>query len=130
VVARLGLGHERELVALPVEAAGVDHDAADAGAVAAHPLGEGVHDDVGAVIDGALQVGGGEGAVHDQRQAVGVGDVGDGGDVGHVQAGIADGLAEERLGLGVIALAKFSRDVGVHELHGDAELRQDVVELV
>ena len=58
VVALGRLDHLRELVAVlaPVELAAVDNDTGDGGAVAADPLGRGVHDDVGAVLDWAHKV--------------------------------------------------------------------------
>ena len=70
VIAGVGLGHGRELArrGRPVEAAAVDDDAADGDAVAAQELGGGMHDDVGAVLDGAAQIGRGEGGVDRQRQ--------------------------------------------------------------
>lgn len=56
VVAVRGLRHLREAAVVPLELAAVDDDAADGGAVAADPLGGGVDDDVGAVLDGADEV--------------------------------------------------------------------------
>ena len=47
------LGHDRELAVAPVEAARLDHDAADRRAVAAEELGGRVHDDVGAPLASA-----------------------------------------------------------------------------
>ncbi len=55
-VARLDHLREARGVGAPVEVAAVDDDAADGGAVAADPFGGGVHDDVGAVVEGAAEV--------------------------------------------------------------------------
>ena len=58
VVALGGLDKLREArgVGAPVKLAAVDNDAADGGAVAANPLGGRVHDNVGAMVDGAQEV--------------------------------------------------------------------------
>ena len=120
---------ERVFAGGPVEFAGVDDDAADAGAVAAEPFGERVDDDVRAEVDGSGEIGRGEGGIDDQRQAVGVGDVGDGLEVGDFQRGIGDGLAEQGAGLGVDGGGEVFRVVGIDEAHLDAERGQDVVEL-
>ena len=51
VIARIGFGQHRELAGrAPVEMAGIDDGAADRNAMAAEPLGHGMHDDVGAVV--------------------------------------------------------------------------------
>ena len=75
--------------------------------MSAQPLGEGVDDDVRTMIDGTLQIGA-EGGIHDQRQPMIVRNFGDGLDISYIQTGIAHRFAEEQLGLGVMALAKFS----------------------
>ena len=128
-VTGLWLVHQGELVGLPVELSRVDDDAADAGAVPAQPLGEGVNHDVGPVLDRALQVGCCEGAVDDEWQSVGMCDVGDGLDISHLQAGVADGFAEEQLGLGGDGLGKVFRIVGIYKVSLDSELWKDVVKL-
>ena len=58
----------------PVERPAIDHHSADRGAVAADPFGRRVDDDVRAVLDrlGQQRC---ERVVHDERYAVGVGDV-------------------------------------------------------
>ena len=56
--------------------------------MAADELGGGFHNDVGAVLQRAEQVRGGEGVVHDHRQVVLVGDGGDGLEVGQVGVGL------------------------------------------
>ena len=83
MVAGVGVSNVAVLAAgLPVELAAVHDDAAQGGAVAADELGGGVHHDVSAVLDGADQVRGAEGVVDDQRQAVLVGNGGNGINVG------------------------------------------------
>ncbi|MNY04967.1 hypothetical protein D3C86_1376700 [compost metagenome] len=98
--------------------------------MAANILGQGVDDDVGAVLDGAGQVGGRHGVVDDQRQPLRVGRVGQGGEVHHIAQRIADGLAEDRLGP-LIGVGGDGGDVvGVDEAHLDAVLGQGVGEQV
>ena len=74
---------------LPVELAGVNDDAAQRGAVAADELGGRMDNDVGTMLDRADQVGRAEGVVDDQRDAVLVGDSGNGVNVGDVGVGVA-----------------------------------------
>ena len=69
-------------------------------AVAVHILGGGVGDDVRAPLEGAAVDRGGEGVVHDQGHAVGVGGLGELLDVQHRQGGVGNGLAEHGLGVG------------------------------
>ena len=66
-------------------------DAAHRVAVAAHELGQRVHDDVGAVLDRPAEIGARQRVVDDQRNAVAVRDLGDAGDVADDAAGIGDG---------------------------------------
>ena len=82
---------------VPRELAAVDDDAADGGAVAAHELGERMHDDIRAVIERAGDVGRSEGVIDDQRNAVLVRDFRYRLDIENIAARIADGLAIEQL---------------------------------
>ena len=87
------------LPAGPVEFPGVDDDAADAGAVAAEPLGERVDDDVRAVVDRAGEDRGWR--RWNRRSAAGRwawAIVGDGLEVGDFERRVGDGLAEEGAG--------------------------------
>src|SRR5690606_6817080 len=96
------------------------------GAVAAHVLGERVYHDVGTVLDRAPQVGRRHGIVDDQRNARVVGDLGQLLDVGDIARGIADGLAEQRLGPAVDETGQTLEVVVVGETHLDAPSRQAV----
>ena len=98
--------------------------------MAAEVFGEGVHDDVGAVLEGAAQEGRGHGVVDDQRHAVAVGDFGQRGDVGDVAERVADGFAIDGLGAGVDQALEGVRLAIVGKTHLDAELRQAVREQV
>ena len=121
---------EARLVLGPGELAGVHQGAADGGAVATQVLGEGMDDDVGAMLEGPAQIGGGHRVVDDQGDAVGMSHVGHGADVGDIACRVADGLAEDRLGA-LIDQGRHARDVvGGGEADLDAELRQGVGEEV
>src|SRR5699024_6770081 len=102
VVALVGGGQAGELVGVghPVKVAAVHDGAAHTRAVAVHILGGGVGDDVGAPLDGPAVDRGGEGVVHDQGHAVGVGRLGKLFNVQHGEGGVGDGLAEHGLGVG------------------------------
>lgn len=128
VVAGVGLVQALEafLVLGPGELAGVDDGAADGGAVAAQVLGQRVHDDVGAVLEGAAEIGRGNGVVDDQGDAVVVGDLGDGLDVGDVALRVAEGLDKDGLCLGVDEGGEGLGLAVVGEAGGDAVLRKGV----
>ena len=128
---RLGQAGEALDVLRPFELAAVDDDAAEGGAVAAQELGDRVHDDVGAVLEGADQIGGRDGVVDDQRDAVLVRDIGDRPDVEDVDARVADGLGEEQLGVRAHRALPLGRVVLVlDEGDLDPELRERVLEEV
>lgn len=153
VVALGRLDHLREAVGVlaPVELAAVDDDAADGGAVAADPLGRGVDDDVGAVVDGAHEVAAGtEGVVdlgerelvigrfgqarqretYDNRNTLLVGKLGDGLKVGNVIAGVANALDVDSLSLLVDGSGQVLGLVASDELGLDAVAGKHDLELV
>ena len=102
VVAVVRGAQTRELVGVrhPVELAAVHDGSAQHCAVAVHVLGGGVGHDVRAPLKGAAIDWRGEGVVHHQRHAVGVGGLGKLFNVQHGQGGVCDGLAEHHLGVG------------------------------
>ena len=118
----VGMGH-------PVELAGIHDTAANACAVAVHVLGGGVDDDVRPPLEGAAVHGRGEGVVHDERHAVGMGGLGEALDIEDHEGGVGDGLAEHGLGVGaeggfelfVGAVGRNEGEVDAHALHGDGE---------
>jgi len=131
VEAVVGLGQGGEFTrGFPIEIARIHQHAADSGAVAAEELGGGVEDQVGAVLEGLQQVGAGEGGIHQQGQAVFVGQGGDTGNVQHVQARVAQGLAEEQAGVGADGGAPGIHVPGGNEGGLDAEAAQGVVQQV
>ena len=117
MVGRIRLGQGRELARHfgPVELAAFHDHAAEGGAVAADELGGGFHNDVGAVLQRAEQVRGGEGVVHDHRQVVLVGDGGDGLEVGQVGVRVAEGLEVDELGVLLDGVLELLRVLGGDE---------------
>src|SRR5690606_23226740 len=98
VVAGGGVGEDRELATTPVEVSRVDDDAADRRSVTPDPLGGRLDDDVDPPVDGADQVPAStERVVGNQRNAVAMGDVGQGFEVGDVVLRVSDRLDIDRL---------------------------------
>ena len=127
MIGGVGLAQAGELVVLgPVEFAPVHHDAAHDGAVAAHELGGGVDHDVRPVLQRPQQIGRGEGAVHDEGDAVAVGDGGDGLQVDDVGIGVAQGLGIHELRIGLDGLFEILRVGRVHEGGGKPLLHQGI----
>ena len=131
VIALVGGAQAGELVGVlgPVEFAAVHNAAAYRAGVAIHILGGGVGDNVRAPLKGTAVDGGGEGVIHDQRHAVGVGSLGKTLDVQHCQGRIGDGLAEHSPGVGteggfqllIRAVGVDKGGVDAHALHGDTQ---------
>ena len=129
VVGAIGLVEEGVLAASPVEATGVDDDATQAGSMATEPFGEGVDDDIGAVVEGAGEVRSGAGCVDNERDSVGFGNGSDGVEVGDFEGGVGDGFAEKGAGFFVDGIGKLLGILGVDEANFDSEGWKDVVEL-
>ena len=98
--------------------------------MAADELGGRVDHDVCAVLDGADQVRGAEGVVDDQRQAVLVGNGGNGINVGDIAVGVAQGLQIDGLGVGLDGVLHLGQIVSVDKGGGHAELGQGVLQQV
>ena len=127
VIAGIGLGQHRKLArGTPVEPAAVDNDAADRDAVAADPFGRRVHHDVGAELDRPAEIGRRKGVVDQQRDFRFMRDRGDGGDIEHFEAGIADGLADDKTGVGLDRRPEGVEFARLDEGGGDTEARQCV----
>ena len=127
---RLGQGRELARHLGPVELAAFDDHTAEGGAVAADELGGGLDHHVGAVLQRAEQVRGGEGVVDDHRQMMLVGDGGDGFEVRQVGVRIAEGLEVDELGVLLDGVLKLLRILGGDEGGGDAVTRQGVTQQV
>ncbi len=130
VIRRVRLAEHRETIGvlLPGEAAAVDDDPAHGGAVPAQKLGERVHDDVGAVRDRLQQDRGRDRIIDDERNAVGMRDIGQRRDVADVAGRVADALAEHRLGVLIDEAGDRVRLVRFRETHLHALARKQVSE--
>ena len=115
---------------IPVEAAGIHHDAADGDPVPADKLGEGVDDDVRAVVEGFQQVRRGQGRIQHQRDLRRVGYAGNRFDVKDLTTGIAYGFRVNQAGFGPDGFPECFRVARVHEGGVDAETGQGVTEQV
>ena len=131
VVAGIGLVEQREpgCVTLPVEAATVEDDATDGGAMTADILGGRVNDDVGAVLD-RLADDRRRRVVDDQRNAQLLADLRDFTDREDLQLRVRQGLAEEGTGAVITELTEVFRVCGVGPADFDADLAQRVAEQV
>ena len=100
VIAVVWLGERRELATrVPIHVTAIDEHTAECHTMAADELGDRVHDDVGAVLDRSDQCRGGERGIDHERQAVAMGNVGDGFDVHHLDTRIAERLAVDESGV-------------------------------
>jgi hypothetical protein len=131
VIFRSRLAQHRIFVVFrPIEGAGIDDDAAERIAVAAEEFGQGVHDDIGAMVDGTDQIGRRQRVVDDQRHARLVGDRGHRLDVGDAATGICDRFDEDGLGARTYRALETFDVVGVGPHHVPAEALEGVGELV
>ena len=127
VIAGIGFGQHRKLAgSVPVEPAAIDDDAADRDAVAADPFGRGVHHDIGAELDRAAEERRRKGVVDQQRNLGVMRDLRDRRNIQHLEAGIADGLADHQPRIRLDRGAEFVERARLDEGGGDAEARQRV----
>ena len=96
----------------------------------ADELGEGVDDDIRAVIEGFQQVRRGQGRIQHQRNLRRVGYAGNRFDVEDFTAGIADGFGINQAGFGADGLSERFRVARVHEGRIDTETGQGITEQV
>ena len=132
VVAGVGLvqAFETCLVLAPWELARIHNRPAQRGAVAAEVFGERVHHDVGAMLERAQQVGRRHRVVDNQRHAVAVRNVGNGGDIGHRALRVADGFDEHGLGTVIKQRLKTCQIARIGKARCHAKLRQGVCQQV
>ena len=100
------------------------------GVVVEAELGGRVDHDVCAVLDGTYQVRSAKGVVNDQRQAVLVGNGGNGINVGDIAVGVAQGLQIDGLGVGLDGVLHLGQVMGVDKGGGDAKLGQGVLQQI
>lgn len=110
-----GVLEEREALVEVIRVEGGDaHD--DVG-VAVDVLCDGVDDNVGAVVERVLDVGGEEGVVDDDEDVLGAGDGDNGGNVDEAQGRVAGGLDPDEAGVGGDVLVDVDLD-----LRGEGDL--------
>ena len=129
VVAAVWLIVEGEVTILPVKGSGIDHDPANPIALSTKPLGKGMDHDTGPMLDRTGEVGGGKGTVHNQGNAMVGCDLGNGFQIGHIEARVAHRFAKEGLGLRSDRRSKILGVVGVDKVYLDPKLGQNVIKL-
>ena len=88
----------------PVKCAAVYNNAAALESVTVHVLGGGVDHNICSEFNGTAEDRRGKGVVHDQRDLVGMGDLGELFNVEYCQCRIGNGFAEDQLGVGLYRL--------------------------
>ena len=83
--------------------------------MAADKLGCGMNHHVCPVLDGTDEIGGAEGVVNDQRQAVLMGDGCNGVDIGNIGVGVAQGLDVDCLGVVLNGALDLAQVMGIHK---------------
>ena len=116
MIAGIGLRNRRKLTGgLPVELAGIHHDAAERRAMAADELSGGMQHDICAMLNGPDQIGRAKGVVDHKGDLMGVGDRRDGVDVRNVGIGIAQCFQIDRLGVWPNGGLHLFQVVRIHE---------------
>ena len=98
--------------------------------MAADKLGGGVNNDVCAVLQRADQVRGAEGVIHNNRQAVLVGDLCDSVQIGDIRVGVAQGFQVDQAGVLLDGILDLFQVVGIHKGSGDAKVGQGMLQQV
>ena len=111
---------------LPIEGAAIHHQTADHDAVAAQELRGRVHHEVRAELKRPAEPRRGEGGVDEERHGGGMGGRGDGGNVQHFKAGVAQRLAEHQLRVRPHCRGEGFRRARIDERRLDAKPRQRV----
>ena len=131
VITRVGLRHGGILAGgRPVEFAGVHDHAAQRGAVAAEEFSGRMDHDIGAVLDGANEIGGAEGVVHHQGQTVFVRERGQRVEIGDIAVGVAERFHVDGAGVRPDGGLDLGEVVDIDEGGGDAEVGQSVPQQV
>ena len=106
----------------------IDNNATEGGTVSAHEFGQGMHDDISPVIERSQQDRRSNGVVYNQRNAVLVGDVGQGLDIANVPCWIPYTFAEDCSRVLVYRLLDRTAMISLRKFNADPETRQDVSE--
>ena len=107
-----------------------DDDAANRIAVATEKFGDGMDNNVCAMLERLDQIGSCQRIIDDQRHAGLFGDCGDGCDIGDDTAGIGDGFDEDRLGLRGNRGLEGGEIIGISPFHAPVEILVGMIELV
>ena len=124
----VALAHRRVEEGLQQGAVAQHQKAAQHVVVAAQVLGAAVNHQVGAQLQGLLEVHGEEGVVHGQVGAAGVRRLGQRGDVGHLHGGVRGRLQEHEPGVGLEGGLHHGGVGEVHVVELDAVMRVDAAE--
>src|SRR5208283_467104 len=130
VIGRVGLAETRKAPAfvLPRKGPAVDDRAAQRGPVPAEELGEGMENDVSAMLEGSEKNRGRDRVIYDQRNAVPVRYRCEGFDVAQISGRIADALAVDRARIGINQACDRGRLVVPREAHRYPQTGQEVRE--
>ena len=131
VITFIGFAQAGELVGIvvPREIAAVHDGAAHGRAMTVHILGGGVRHNVGAPFDGTAVDRGREGVVHNEGNAVLVGDTGKFLNIQHIHGGVGQGLSEKEFRVGLERGGNlFLGSILVHESDVDAHFPQGPVD--
>ena len=111
---------------LPIEGAAIHHQTADDDAVAAQELRRRVHHEVRAELERLAEPRRGEGGIDEERHGGGMGGRGNGGNVQHFEAGVAQRLAEHQLRVRPHRRGEGFRRARINERRLDAKPRQRI----
>ena len=128
-VTRHRLVEQRELVAVPGEATTLDDHAAEGGAVPAEKLRGRVDGDICSPFERPVQVRRRDGRVDDQRDAGGVGHLGETLDVRHLTGRVRDDLGENELRIVGDGCRVVGRVCALHKRRFDAETAEGDIQL-
>ena len=131
MVGGVGIGELRILAgSLPIKVTAIDNYAAKRSAVATDELCRGVNDDVGTVLQRTEQVRGAKGIVHNDRQAVLVGNLGDCVDVGDIGVGVAQRLQIDNGGVVLNCALDLFEIMSIDKGSLDTKLRKRMLEQI
>src|SRR6266699_5610242 len=130
VVRGIGLDQPGETSIRPVELAAIHDHAADGRAMTTDELGGRVDDDIASMLEGLHEIWGGQRVIQDQWHAMLVRDIGHGANIERIQARIAHSFREYKLCVFVKGGVEVLWIAAIHEMYGNPQLWQRVVEEV
>src|SRR5579885_98446 len=131
MIGRVWLRERGETTACcPVKGPSIDNHASNSGAMPSDKLGSGMHYNISSMFQGLDQVGSRQGIIDNKWYAMLVGNISNSTNIDHIQAGIAYRFRVYGFGALVNGGAEVFRVAAIHKAHGNAELRQGVMEEV